>query len=447
MVLSPTQSTLFNNLRDFVREGASFSEQEAISMDIPTREAELTVVLENETYIGPDGLPRIPPPPDGPYASFIFIQGVTEGIPWTEKQYTVDSNGDRIVADTTVSNVNAEVAVNFAQGGAHAYDYCNRFILWATSPAGINFASERDFSFKLMQPARENDDLVQQVWEHRFIVTMEIGYISELRIANRPLVTGGMVNPVLAAGPVIMGAFYQGFAEVGGEEARGYLLTGVAGWNDGVAVPSGVTAPGGLATDLNGDWLLLGYASNRIYRSADRGATWNRGIAGPAGETQPEGLAVAPNGDWLVAGAHNDKIFKSTDQGATWDNGVAGPAGEGYLDGIAVTPEGHWVVTGDHTDKIFKSTDQGATWDNGVGGPVGETGPTGLTIDILGNWIILGDTTNKIFTSSNEGRNWDSGLAGPTGETNLFGVATTRNGAILLAGGAPERKIYTYVPS
>ena len=54
--------------------------------------------------------------------------------------------------------------------------------------------------------------------------------------------------------------------------------------------------------------------------------SWDAGIAVPPGETVPLGVAVKANGDILIVGATTDRVY--TYSGGSWDGGIAVPSGK-----------------------------------------------------------------------------------------------------------------------
>ena len=205
-------------------------------------------------------------------------------------------------------------------------------------------------------------------------------------------------------------------------------------WDSGIAIPSGETYPSGVAIKPNGDIVIVGSSTGKVYTYS--GGSWDSGIAIPSGENYPSGVAIKPNGDFVIVGRSTDKVY--TYSGGSWDSGIAIPSGEQHPSGVAIKPNGDFVIVGSSTDKVY--TYSGGSWDSGIAIPSGEQHPTGVAIKPNGDFVIVGISTDKVYTYS--GGSWDSGIAMPSGETSPSGIGINENGVVALAGNSTD-KVYT----
>lgn len=183
--LMPQWETLGMNLRDFVRKGATFTDEPGDNF----------VVIEAHETVGEihDGYAQIiPPSPSGPYAAVQLVRLIPVGV--SEREYDPDDE-----EEVVTQNIRAEIRVEFLQGGNRAFDYCSRFITWAGSVQAVDLAESKGFSFELVQQPQEADDIISGIWENRFFVDMDVSYISTLRIRT-PKVGQSIFGIVQGAG-------------------------------------------------------------------------------------------------------------------------------------------------------------------------------------------------------------------------------------------------------
>jgi len=209
-----------------------------------------------------------------------------------------------------------------------------------------------------------------------------------------------------------------------------------ATWDAGTGVKTGAGVYA-LTQLSNGNIVVVGLSSNRIYTSTDNGATWDAGVlvASSAGLI---GVAQLLNGNIVAIGNTTNKIYKSTDLGVTWDAGtvVASSAG---LTGITVLSNGNILACGITTNKVYKSTDNGATWDAGT--LISGAGIADIKQLSNGNIVVVGNSTGKVYTSTDLGVTWDVGTD-VAGAVSLTGIAQLSNGNIV-ATGSSSHKLYT----
>ncbi len=207
-----------------------------------------------------------------------------------------------------------------------------------------------------------------------------------------------------------------------------------ATWDSGVLVAtgSGVT---GITQLANGDVLAAGYDDNKVYRSTDNGATWNSGTLIASGANL-HGIIQVANGNVLVIGSTNGRVYRSTDNGVTWDAGVLIASGA-QLNGITQLTNGDLLVTGYGNSRIYRSTDNGATWDSGL--LLTGTSLTGVTRLANGNVLAIGFTTNKVYRSTDNGYSWDAGTLVASG-AGIVGVSQLANGDVIIS--ATTGKVY-----
>ena len=205
-------------------------------------------------------------------------------------------------------------------------------------------------------------------------------------------------------------------------------------WDSGIDAPSGESNPQGIAEKANGDILLVGTGTDKVYTYSN--GSWDSGIDGPSGESFPQGIAEKANGDILLVGIGTDKVY--TYSNGSWDSGIDGPSGESFPSGIAEKANGDILLVGVGTDKVY--TYSNGSWDSGIDGPSGESSPQGIAEKANGDILLVGTGTDKVYTYSNG--SWDSGIDGPSGESNPSGIAEKANGDILLVGTGTD-KVYT----
>ena len=205
-------------------------------------------------------------------------------------------------------------------------------------------------------------------------------------------------------------------------------------WDSGISIPSGESQAGGVAVKGNGDIVIVGETTDKVYTYSN--GSWDSGISIPSGESRPSGVAVKGNGDIVIVGNARDRVY--TYSNGSWDNGFAIPSGESNPSGVAVKGNGDIVIVGATTDRVY--TYSNGSWDSGIAVPSGETFPNGVAVKGNGDIVIVGATTDKVYTYSNG--SWDSGIAVPSGESQAGGVAVKGNGDIVIVGLGTDR-VYT----
>ena len=208
-------------------------------------------------------------------------------------------------------------------------------------------------------------------------------------------------------------------------------------WNDAVIqTPVAETLPQGLAVKPNGDIVIVGSTTDRVYTYSS--GAWDAGFAVPAAETVPRGIAVKPNGDIVIVGFTTDRVY--TYSSGAWDAGFAVPAGEGEPTGVGVKSNGDIVIVGGSRDRVY--TYSSGAWNTGIDIPDAEFNPRGVAVKPNGDIVIIGRTTDRVYTYSSGG--WDVGFAVPVAETG-GGVAVKSNGDIVIVGSSRAVRTLEFV--
>ena len=206
-------------------------------------------------------------------------------------------------------------------------------------------------------------------------------------------------------------------------------------WDSGITLPTGESSPRGVAFKPNGDMVIVGYDTEKVYTHS--GGSWDAGFAIPSNETAPSGIAVKANGDILITGQTTDRVYTYSD--GSWDSGIARPSNEGRPSGLAVKSNGDILLVGQITDKVYTYSD--GSWNSGFDVPNAENNPSGVAVTANGDIVVVGWWSSKIYTYRNG--SWDTGFSPPSGETAPQGVTIDPNGNIVIAGNTTD-KIYTY---
>ncbi|MCG8460112.1 MAG: hypothetical protein MI919_27835 [Holophagales bacterium] len=187
------------------------------------------------------------------------------------------------------------------------------------------------------------------------------------------------------------------------------------------ASPSGLTA---FTIDpVNPQTLYAGTFADRLYKSADGGATWV-----PSGEGLPKSLLgdvlVDPADPAVVYVGHvpvsqGDPgpptlpgVYKSLDGGASWSYASTGMGGTRAIDDLAFDPRSSSTLyaVGTFSSAVRKSTDGAATWF--VSGSLPSISPSTLVIDPTTPTTVYaaGDSylPPSIFKSLDSGQSWFS---------------------------------------
>ena len=213
--------------------------------------------------------------------------------------------------------------------------------------------------------------------------------------------------------------------------------TGMDSWDEGLTIPTGEGNPRGLAVKSNGDILMIGYSTEKIYTYDVSAGTWDSGLAIPSAEDRPTDIVINSSGEILLAGRHTSKIYRYRSWLNSWDTIVTVP---GSPRGIATKSNGDILIV-DGT-KIITYDVSDNSFDSGFSVPSAETAPWGLAVKSNGDILLAGAATGKIYTYDVSASSWDSGLAiPPSGYAR--GVAIKSNGDILFSA-ANHNKIYAY---
>ncbi len=188
-------------------------------------------------------------------------------------------------------------------------------------------------------------------------------------------------------------------------------------------------------TGANGNVVYFG--TQRLYRTADRGATW-RGLGASsdgfgADLSKGEGYLTAiaahprlnpaqgsdPQGEVVWAGTSDGNIQVTTDAGklgsATWRNVTKAPLPNRFITDIGLDPNeqrravatysGFNANTPTTPGKVFLTNDQGSTWTD-ISGDLPDTPANSVAVDPnQANTYYLG-TDIGVFQTTNGGQNW-----------------------------------------
>ena len=148
----------------------------------PTASLERAVrrFVEHGTDLSPAGQRVIKgdgrgPAPNGLYVSVLVISQVVEGTPYQDVSYF------RFPYDWigTVSTVRGTFSVQFYRAGAR--DLARRFVVWCSSPSGLEAAAELNLTFLRASDVRQLDAIISDDWEERASIDLEIGYVESFR--------------------------------------------------------------------------------------------------------------------------------------------------------------------------------------------------------------------------------------------------------------------------
>lgn len=146
---------------------------------------------------------------------------------------------------------------------------------------------------------------------------------------------------------------------------------------------------------------------NRLYWSADQGASW--AIAAE----QPEAhliAVMASSGDTLYLGSAGvdslGGVFRSGDGGEHWEAASSGLSGR-WIESIAVDPQQPGVLYAQASDHLLVSEDDGTSWRLSLAAPgVLVFGGGDLLVDPLLRGRVWSTTGDQLWRSDDGGRRW-----------------------------------------
>ena len=177
-----------------------------------------------------------------------------------------------------------------------------------------------------------------------------------------------------------------------------------------------------------------GPAVDRLYWSADQGASW-------AAAGQPEARSsiavMASSGDTLYLGsagmASLGGVFRSGDGGESWEAASSGLSGR-WIESIAVDPHQPGVLYAQASDHLLVSEDDGANWRLSLAAPgVLVFGGGDLLVDPSLRGRVWSTTGDQLWRSDDGGRRWTAMPRIGAGIGTLAADPRTRGG--LWAGG------------
>ena len=210
-------------------------------------------------------------------------------------------------------------------------------------------------------------------------------------------------------------------------------------------LPSGLTAPQGVAVKANGDLYVVDSVGDDLWlvNPADSDdETGDYGLVGtlPSGLTAPQGVAVKANGDLYVVDNVGDELWlvnPADPDDETGDYGLVGtlPSGLTVPTGVAVKANGDLYVVdnvaifGDELWLVNPADPDDETGDYGLVGtlPSGLTVPTGVAVKANGDLYVVdsfGDELWLVNPADPDDETGDYGLVGtlPSGLTVPTGV-------------------------
>ncbi len=212
---------------------------------------------------------------------------------------------------------------------------------------------------------------------------------------------------------------------------------GAASWS----AVSGLSEPflASIAADPSLTSLYVGTAdpnlsSQRVFASADGGATWTQTSLN-AGSSQIDFLVVNPaNPAQVVAGSQGvTGYFQSTDAGKTWSTVAAGNSCGG-VNGAAFSASGATLFLAG-TGGVCRSTDSGKTWTAAV--VPGSFAVASVAADpadpnvlYAGAALNIGTNASAVFRSADGGQTWESLGAGSFPNATVTAVAVDTAGQV-----------------
>lgn len=149
-----------------------------------------------------------------------------------------------------------------------------------------------------------------------------------------------------------------------------------------------------------------GLAVDRLYWSADQGASW----VAAAGQPDRSIAVMASSGDTLYLGSAGltslGGVFRSRDGGEHWEAASRGLSGR-WIESIAVDPQQPGVLYAQASDHLLASEDDGATWRLSLASPsVLVFGAGDLLVDPLLHGRVWSTTGNYLWRSDDGGHRW-----------------------------------------
>ncbi|HYG61464.1 MAG TPA: hypothetical protein VEL74_02700, partial [Thermoanaerobaculia bacterium] len=150
-----------------------------------------------------------------------------------------------------------------------------------------------------------------------------------------------------------------------------------------------------------------GLAADRLYWSADQGASWVPAAGQPAARSIG---VMASSGGTLYLGsagiASLGGVFRSGDGGEHWEAASSGLSGR-WIESIAVDPQRPGVLYAQASDHLLVSEDDGASWRLSLAAPnVLVFGGGDLLVDPNLRGRVWSTTGDQLWTSNDGGRRW-----------------------------------------
>ena len=364
----------------------------------------------------------------------------------------IDANGDALVVDTSGEEL---WRINVANPNDETGNYGNIGTLPSglTGPTGITLDSNGD----ALVVNTSGDDIWRINVANPSDTTGVYGIISALPTGLTSPGGIAFLRPFPPVPPAIQDAIITD--DTGDELWRVNIFspsdaTGPFGLIGDL--PSGLTAPLGIAIDNNGDALVIDNSGDELWRVNVLNSTdtsGNYGLIGslPTGLDNPLGIAVAANGDAIIVDSVGDDLWRvnvASPSSTAGDYGRIGslPAMLSSPQGMALDANGDALVVDFVGSELWRINVTTPNDETGIYGdigtlPSGLTGPTGIAIDSGGDALIvdaLGDDIWRVNVANPSDTTGDYGLIGtlPAGLTTPNGISLVDRVTIDIEGAA-----------
>ena len=177
-----------------------------------------------------------------------------------------------------------------------------------------------------------------------------------------------------------------------------YLNAGGTTWTSGSPVASGEWATVSVSGD--GNYMIIGQYSGRLYLSNNSGATWNE--IRPSGVDENlawYGSAISSDGKYIIAGDYiRDDLYLSSNYGANW---TKASSSVGCADRLAMSSDGSFMIgVGWQSIKISKN--YGVSWAVSSG----SSNWTAVDCSSSGSIVYAVQNGYDVYYSDNSGDDW-----------------------------------------
>ena len=216
----------------------------------------------------------------------------------------------------------------------------------------------------------------------------------------------------------------------GGDGPESSVVSGIRGWDSGLAIPSAAHNIHALAVQSDGAIVMVAEdTSGRDDLYFHDGSSWSSAIDLPVNTSVVVRVAVAPNDDVLVAVGTADLIYRYS--GGSWDSGLSIPGAVHNIHALAVQSDGAIVMVAEDTsgrdDLYFHD---GSSWSSAIDLPVNTSVVVRVAVAPNDDVLVAVGTADLIYRYS--GGSWDSGLSIPGAAHNIHALAVQSDGAIVM---------------